>query len=63
TIGKDGVPTSLQVMNRQIDPDLARAAVEAVSQWLYQPTLLTGSRPPRQCWDTLRDDCNISPRA
>jgi TonB family protein len=41
-VGKDGTPLSLQVLNSQIDPDLARAAVEAVSQWRYQPTLLNG---------------------
>jgi protein TonB len=29
-------------MNSQIDPDLARSAVEAVSQWRYTPTLLNG---------------------
>ena len=41
-VGKDGTPLSLQVLNSQINPDLARAAVEAVSQWRYQPTLLNG---------------------
>jgi TonB family protein len=41
-VGMDGKPLSLQVLNSQIDPDLARAAVEAVSQWRYQPTLLNG---------------------
>lgn len=35
-------PLQLQVLNSQMDPDLARAAVEAVSQWSYQPTLLNG---------------------
>jgi protein TonB len=30
-------------MNHDIDPDLARAAVEAVNQWRYQPTLLNGN--------------------
>jgi protein TonB len=29
-------------MNSQVDPQLARAAVEAVSQWRYAPTLLNG---------------------
>ena len=29
-------------MNRQVDPELARAAVEAVSKWSYSPTLLNG---------------------
>jgi TonB family protein len=42
-IGIEGTPLSLRVMNHDIDPDLARAAVEAVSQWRYQPTLLNGS--------------------
>jgi TonB family protein len=41
-ISKDGKPLSLRVMNGQIDPDLARSAVEAVSQWRYTPTLLNG---------------------
>jgi len=41
-VSKDGRPYSLQVLNSQVNPDLARAAVEAVSQWRYQPTLLNG---------------------
>lgn len=41
-VSKDGRPLSMQVLNSQIDPELARAAVEAVSQWRYQPTLLNG---------------------
>jgi TonB family protein len=41
-ISTDGNPLSLRVMNNQIDPDLARAAVEAVSKWRYRPTLLNG---------------------
>lgn len=41
-VGIDGKLLSLQVLNSQIYPDLARAAVEAVSQWRYQPTLLNG---------------------
>jgi TonB family protein len=41
-ISKEGSLLSLRVMNSQIDADLARAAVEAVSQWKYQPTLLNG---------------------
>ncbi len=42
-IGMDGKPLSLRVMNSQVDPDLARSAVEAVSQWRYTPTLLNGN--------------------
>jgi TonB family protein len=41
-IGVDGSLNSLRVLNSQVDPDLARAAVEAVQQWRYQPTLLNG---------------------
>lgn len=42
-IGTDGEPLSLRIMNSQVDPDLARSAVEAVSQWRYTPTLLNGN--------------------
>lgn len=42
-IGKDGKLSSLRVMNSQVDPDLAKSAVETVSQWEYQPTLLNGN--------------------
>ena len=41
-IGMDGRPLSLRIMNNDIDPELARAAIEAVSQWRYRPTLLNG---------------------
>jgi TonB family protein len=39
-IGVDGKPRALRVRNAEIDPELARAAVESVSQWRYRPTLL-----------------------
>lgn len=41
-IAKDGGLMSLGVMNSLADPELAKAAVEAVQQWRYQPTLLNG---------------------
>jgi protein TonB len=41
-IGMEGNPLQLRVMSNQIDPELSRAAVEAVSQWRYRPTLLNG---------------------
>jgi len=41
-IGMEGNPLSLRVMNSQVDPELARAAVEAVSKWRYSPTVLNG---------------------
>ncbi len=41
-IGADGKLQALRVRNAEIDPELARAAVESVSQWRYRPTLLNG---------------------
>jgi TonB family protein len=41
-VGMNGKPLSLRVMNTRVDPELARSAVEAVSQWRYTPTLLNG---------------------
>jgi TonB family protein len=41
-IGTEGNRLSLRVVNTQVDPELARAAVEAVSRWRYNPTLLNG---------------------
>lgn len=41
-ISRDGEVLSLRVVNSQIDPDLAKSAVQAVSQWHYTPTLLNG---------------------
>ncbi len=40
TIGKDGTIRNLQIVDGH--PMLARAAAEAVEQWVYQPTLLNG---------------------
>ena len=39
-IGKDGTITNLQVLSGH--PLLVQAALEAVKQWLYKPTLLNG---------------------
>lgn len=41
-ISKEGDLLSLTVMNKLADPDLAAAALDAVKQWHYQPTLLNG---------------------
>jgi protein TonB len=41
-IAMNGNPLSLGVMNAQIDPELASAAVKAVSKWRYSPMLLNG---------------------
>jgi protein TonB len=41
TIGKDGTIRNLQLVSGH--PMLARAALEAVQQWIYKPTLLNGN--------------------
>src|SRR5256885_2068350 len=40
--GMAGTPLSRRVSNSEIDPELARPAVEAVSKWPYRPSLLNG---------------------
>jgi TonB family protein len=42
-IGVDGGILNLQQVNQLVDPRLAAAAVQAVGQWRYQPTLLNGT--------------------
>jgi TonB family protein len=40
-ISRDGVPLNPQVLNTdEVDPRFAQAALDAVSQWLYQPAKL-----------------------
>jgi TonB family protein len=58
-VGMDGKPLSLRVMNSQIDPDLARSAVEAVSQWRYTPTLLNGE--PIEVDTTITVNYSLAP--
>lgn len=58
-IGMDGRPLSLRVMNSQIDPDLARSAVEAVSRWRYTPTLLNGE--PIEVDTTITVNYSLAP--
>jgi TonB family protein len=58
-IGMDGRPLSLRVMNSQVDPDLARSAVEAVSQWRYTPTLLNGE--PIEVYTTITVNFTLQP--
>jgi TonB family protein len=41
-ISKEGDLLSLTVLNKLADPDLAAAALDAVKQWHYRPTLLNG---------------------
>lgn len=41
-IGTEGQVLNVQPRNSQVDPDLAKAAMDAVRQWRYEPTLLNG---------------------
>jgi TonB family protein len=41
-IGKDGSIVNLERVNKLVDERLADAAMEAVKQWQYRPTLLNG---------------------
>jgi TonB family protein len=42
-IGRDGSVTAARVSSPQVHPDLAIAAIEAVRQWKFAPTLLNGT--------------------
>jgi TonB family protein len=41
-IGRDGSVTAARVTAAQVHPDLASAALDAVRQWKFEPTLLNG---------------------
>lgn len=41
-IGRDGSVNTIRVLSAQIHPDFAVAAVDAVRQWRFSPTLLNG---------------------
>jgi TonB family protein len=43
TIGIEGTVTSVRVLSAQVHPDFAIAAVDAVRQWRFTPTLLNAS--------------------
>lgn len=42
TISKEGVPTAINVESTNVDHDFTNAAMEAVREWRYKPTLLNG---------------------
>jgi TonB family protein len=42
-IGRDGTVSSVRVLSAQVHPDFAIAAVDAVRQWRFTPTLLNGT--------------------
>jgi TonB family protein len=58
-ISKTGEPTNLQVISTGIDPRLAPAALDSVSQWRYQPTLLNGQ--PVEVETTIMVDFKLEP--
>ncbi len=41
-ISKEGTLLNLSAINQSVDPELVQAAIDAVKQWRYQPTLLNG---------------------
>ena len=41
-IGRDGTVTSVRVLSAQVHPDFVMAAIDAVRQWRFNPTLLNG---------------------
>lgn len=42
-IGRDGTVSTVRVLSAQVHPDFAIAAVDAVRQWRFTPTLLNGA--------------------
>jgi protein TonB len=41
-VSKEGETVNPQVVNTDVHPDMAQAALDAVRQWRYTPTLLNG---------------------
>lgn len=42
-IGREGAVVSVRVATAQVHPDFAQAAIDAVQQWRFTPTLLNGT--------------------
>ena len=53
-IGRDGTVTSVRVLTAGIHPAFARAAEDAVRQWVFTPTLLNGVPVEVQMGVTIR---------
>lgn len=58
-ISKTGEPANLQVINTGMDPRLAQAALDSVSQWRYQPALLNGQ--PVEVETTITVEFKLEP--
>ena len=60
-ISKDGVPTSLKVLKNPGNEEFVTAALSAVEEWRYQPTLLNGE--PIEVLTTIQVDFKLSSTA
>jgi TonB family protein len=60
-ISKEGVPTSLKVMKNPGHEEFVTAALEAVEQWRYKPTLLNGE--PIEVLTSIQVDFKLSATA
>ncbi len=60
-ISRDGVPSSLKVMKNGGNDEFANAALAAVQQWRYQPTLLNGE--PTEVLTNIQVDFKLSAQA
>ncbi len=60
-ISKDGAPTSLKVLQNGGNEEFATAAIDAVQQWVYQPTRLNGE--PIDVLTTIQIDFTLSAQA
>ena len=57
-IAVDGTVSTTRVLSAQVHPELAMAAVSAVRQWRFSPTLLNGA--PVEVWMTVMVDFRLS---
>ncbi|PYV90302.1 MAG: hypothetical protein DMG05_10895 [Acidobacteria bacterium] len=57
-IGKEGNVVNFRVVNTLVNPELVKAAVAAVKQWLYKPTLLNGE--PIEVVTTIRVNFSLA---
>ena len=55
-IGRDGNVLTVRVLSAQVHPDFAVAAVDAVRQWRFSPTLLNGTAVEVSMTVTVRFD-------
>jgi len=57
-VSKEGVPLSLRVQNTPANQEFANAALNAVRQWRYEPTLLNGE--PIEVVTSIEVDFNLN---